>query len=81
MGEIFLKQNSVVYSMVNPSTDDMLKKTHSRYTLVVLASKRARQLLKGEPCHLSVPSEQYVTDAMEEIFEGKITYSLPGVSV
>ena len=37
-------------SMVNPSTDAMLKETHSRYTLVVLASKRARQLLAGAPC-------------------------------
>ena len=75
-----MKQSSVVYSMVNPSTDDMLKKTHSRYTLVVLASKRARQLLKGESCHLAMPSEQYVTDAMEEIYEGKITYNMPGAS-
>ncbi len=66
--------------MVSPSTDDMLKKTHSRYTLVVLASKRARQLLKGENCHLTNPSEQYVTDAMEEIYEGKITYNMPGAS-
>lgn len=73
-----MKQNPVVYSMVNPSTDDLLKKTHSRYTLVVLASKRARQLLKGENCHLANPSEQYVTDAMEEIFEGKITYTMRG---
>ncbi|MBR6013738.1 MAG: DNA-directed RNA polymerase subunit omega [Selenomonadaceae bacterium] len=75
-----MKTVSAPHSMVNPSTDDMLKKTHSRYTLVVLASKRARQLLTGEACHLSNPSEKFVTDAMEEIYEGKITYSMPGVS-
>ena len=60
-------------SMVNPSTDAMLKETHSRYTLVVLASKRARQLLAGAPCRAARPSTKYVTNAMEEIAEGKIT--------
>ena len=75
-----MKSVSAVHSMVNPSTDAMLKKTHSRYTLVVLASKRARQLLTGSECHLENPTEKFVTDAMEEIYEGKITYSLPGIA-
>ena len=65
-------------SMVNPSTDEMVKRTHSRYTLVVLASKRARQLLEGETCHIENPSNKFVTDAMEEIYEGKITYTMNG---
>jgi DNA-directed RNA polymerase subunit omega len=64
--------------MVNPSTDDMVKHTHSRYTLVVLASKRARQLLAGNPCHVENPSNKFVTAAMEEIVENKITYSMNG---
>lgn len=75
-----MKTKPVVHSMVNPSTDALLEKTHSRYTLVVLASKRARQLLTGGECHLDNPSEKFVTDAMEEISEGKITYSMPGVA-
>lgn len=75
-----MKNVSMPHGMVNPSTDDMLKKTHSRYTLVVLASKRARQLLTGEPCRIENPTEKFVTDAMEEIYEGKITYSMPGVA-
>jgi DNA-directed RNA polymerase subunit omega len=64
--------------MVNPSTDEMVKRTHSRYTLVVLASKRARQLLGGERCHIETVSNKFVTAAMEEILEGKITYSMNG---
>lgn len=63
-------------SMINPSTDAMLNRTHSRYTLVVLASKRARQLLKGDPCRIAKPTDKFVTVAMEEIYEGKITYSM-----
>ena len=66
-----------VPNMINPSTDAMMEKTHSRYTLVVLASKRARQLLKGEPCRIDRPTDKFVTDAMEEIYEGKISYSMP----
>ena len=66
-------------SMVNPSTDDMLKKVSSRYTLVVLASKRARQLLEGSKCHVDNVSNKYVTNAMEEIFEGKITFDEPSI--
>lgn len=68
----------LIPSMVNPSTDEMVKRTHSRYTLVVLASKRARQLLAGEPCHVENPANKFVTNAMEEIFEGKITYEMSG---
>jgi DNA-directed RNA polymerase subunit omega len=64
--------------MVNPSTDEMVKRTNSRYTLVVLASKRARQLLAGERCHVETSSNKFVTNAMEEIYEGKITYSMSG---
>lgn len=64
-------------SMVNPSTDAMLKKVSSRYTLVILASKRARQLLTGAPCHVENPNNKFVTNAMEEIYEGKITFAEP----
>ncbi len=62
--------------MINPSTDAMVEKIHSRYTLVVLASKRARQLLKGDTCHIARPTGKFVTDAMEEIYEEKISYSM-----
>ena len=39
-----MKTNTVEMSMVNPSTDELMKKVDSRYGLVVLAAKRARQL-------------------------------------
>ena len=70
--------STFIPSMVNPSTDEMVKRTHSRYTLVVLASKRARQLLTGERCHVENLANKFVTNAMEEIYEGKITYSMNG---
>ena len=71
-----MKLNATPLSMVNPSTDSMLEQTHSRYALVVLASKRARELLDGKPCRVENFLNKYVTNAMEEINEGKITYKL-----
>ena len=71
-----MKLNATPLSMVNPSTDSMLKQVNSRYALVVLASKRARELLSGAPCHVENRANKYVTNAMEEINEGKITYEM-----
>lgn len=73
-----MKLNATPLSMVNPSTDSMLKQTHSRYALVVLASKRARELLSGATCRVENRANKYVTNAMEEINEGKVTYEMKG---
>lgn len=60
--------------MVNPSLDSLLTKVDSRYTLVVLAAKRARQILDGDTVKVEVKSTKNVTNALEEISEGKIRY-------
>ena len=73
-----MKLNATPLSMINPSTDSMLKQTHSRYALVVLASKRARELLNGAPFHVENRANKFVTNAMEEINEGKISYEMKG---
>ena len=73
-----MKLNATPLSMVNPSTDSMLKKTNSRYALVVLASKRARELLNGATCRVENRANKFVTNAMEEINEGKISYDMKG---
>ena len=67
----------VVMSMVNPSTDALMKRVKSRYGLVVLGAKRARQLLDGEELKATqARSTKNVTNALEEIVEGKIGYSI-----
>lgn len=35
-------------SMINPAITDLLKKVDNRYSLVVVTSKRARQLVDGD---------------------------------
>lgn len=64
-------------SMVNPSTDLLVRRTRSRYVLVMLAAKRARQLLKSKGAECKVPpmaghEDKYVTNAFEEIAKRKI---------
>lgn len=63
-------------SMVNPSTDALMRQVDSRYGLVVLAAKRARQLLDGEEIKVRQQSTKDVTNALEEIVEGKIAYQI-----
>lgn len=60
--------------MVNPSMNTLLKKVDSRYTLVVLAAKRARQILDGSEIKVNIKSTKNVTNALEEIAEDKISY-------
>jgi DNA-directed RNA polymerase subunit omega len=60
--------------IIDPSMNTLLTKVDSRYTLVVLASKRARQLLDGAELKVKAKSAKNVTNALEEIAEDKITY-------
>ena len=52
-------------SMINPSVVDLLKKVEDRYSLVIVTSRRARQIIDG-----AVP----LTIAINEVNEGKISY-------
>mgnify|MGYP001006814707 FL=1 len=75
-------KTNVEIGMVNPSTDELLTKVDSRYGVVVLAAKRARQLLEGDPVQSErARSTKNVTNALEEIAEGKISYDLCNESV
>ncbi|AFS78695.1 DNA-directed RNA polymerase subunit omega [Gottschalkia acidurici 9a] len=63
--------------MLYPSTDDLLKKVDSRYTLVVMVSKRSRQLVDGVDPLVNTKSIKPVTIAVEEIAAGEVTYFRP----
>ncbi|BEU87254.1 DNA-directed RNA polymerase subunit omega [Selenomonas sp. TAMA-11512] len=60
--------------MVNPSINTLLTKVDSRYTLVVLAAKRAREILDGAEPKVREISTKDVTNALEEIAEGNIRF-------
>jgi DNA-directed RNA polymerase subunit omega len=60
--------------MIHPSLDVLVDKVDSKYTLVVLAAKRARELMNGEPSTVDSKSNKQVTIALEEVAKGKIAY-------
>jgi DNA-directed RNA polymerase subunit omega len=58
--------------LVKPTMESLLKKVDSRYTLSMLAAKRARQLVNGAlPLSVS-DTPNFVTLACEEIVKGRI---------
>lgn len=60
--------------MLYPSVNEIRKKADSRYTLVVLAAKRARDIVEGKPKLTNVESDKPVSIAAREIMEDLITY-------
>jgi DNA-directed RNA polymerase subunit omega len=74
--------------MIHPRIDALLDRVDSRYALVIVAAKRARQINNyhhqlGEgmgfdeapPPLIESRSKNYLTMAMEEIANGKITHT------
>ncbi len=60
--------------MIYPSADKIDKEIESKYALVVLAAKRARQIKEGAPHLIQTESANALTIALEEIADGKIKY-------
>ncbi len=60
--------------MNRPYIDDLLKKVDSKYSLVIAASRRARQIVDGDLplVDLDELSNKSVTIALNEINEDKI---------
>jgi DNA-directed RNA polymerase subunit omega len=61
-------------TMIEPGISSLLDRVDSRYTLVVAAAKRARQITEGAHKLTECESEKPVTIAINEIEEQKITY-------
>ena len=58
--------------MLRPTTSDLVKKTDSRYSLVIAVAKRARQLPDGEEPLAEASSDKPVSIAINEIDQGKV---------
>ena len=75
--------------MIDPKIDDLLAQVDSKYTLVILAAKRAREINSyysqlGEGRGEFVPplvegglDSKPLAIALEEIAEGKVVYDRP----
>lgn len=60
--------------MIYPPIAELLAKVDSRFTLVIMTAKRARQLTAGSLRRTEVDTNKNVTVAIHEIYEGKVTY-------
>jgi len=72
--------------VIDPRVDALLEKVDSRYALVIVAAKRARQInnyhhMLGEgsfdeapPPMIESRSKNYLTMALEEVAQNKLTY-------
>ena len=60
--------------MLYPSINKIRTKVDSRYTLVILAAKRARDIIEGMPKLTEADVEKPVSIADNEIAEDLITY-------
>lgn len=60
--------------MLYPSINVIRKKADSRYTLVILAAKRAREITEGKPVLTQADVSKPVSMAANEIAEDLITY-------
>jgi len=60
--------------LLYPSINEIRTKADSRYTLVILAAKRARDIIEGKPSLTEEDTERPVSIAAHEIVEDLITY-------
>ncbi|MDR3073014.1 MAG: DNA-directed RNA polymerase subunit omega [Clostridiales Family XIII bacterium] len=60
--------------LLYPSINEMRKKADSRYTIVILAAKRAREIIDGKPRLTDDDSDIPVSVAAREIYQGLIGY-------
>ncbi|MBO8155294.1 MAG: DNA-directed RNA polymerase subunit omega [Bacillaceae bacterium] len=59
--------------MLEPSIDSLMEKVPSKYALVILSAKRAREMQDTKKSLIEEPkSHKYVGRALEEINEQKI---------
>ena len=58
--------------MIYPPITELVKKTGSRYALIIETAKRTRQLVEGAQKLSDVSTAKDVTVAVNEIYEDKI---------
>lgn len=62
--------------MARVTVEDCLDKVENRFLLVMLASKRVKQLYKGARPLVESKNNRLVVSALREIAAGKVTYEL-----
>jgi len=58
--------------IIKPTVTDLLKIINNRFELVIVTSKRARQISAGSRVYTNVDEKSSVTLAANEIVEGQV---------
>ncbi len=64
--------------MARVTVEDCLEKVENRFALVILASKRTKELKRGAPLMVRDRDNREVVMSLREIAKGKIASRLPG---
>ena len=62
--------------MARVTVEDCLEKINNRFALVLLVSKRAKQILRGSEPVVSRKENKYVVTALREVAEGLVRYDV-----
>jgi DNA-directed RNA polymerase subunit omega len=63
--------------MARITVEDSLKAAKNRFALVLLTSKRTRQILKGAKALTDIKNNREIVAALREIADGKVMYANP----
>lgn len=62
--------------MARVTVEDCLEKVNNRFALVLLVSKRAKQILKGSEPVVSRKENKFVVTALREVADGLVRYDV-----
>ncbi|MGH1469073.1 MAG: DNA-directed RNA polymerase subunit omega [Bdellovibrionales bacterium] len=60
--------------MARVTVEDCLEKVDNRFSLVLLVSKRSKQILKGSVPTVPVKNNKFVVSALREVAAGKVDF-------
>ena len=61
-------------SMISPSVIELLEVVDNRYSLVIVTSKRARQIIEGSEPLVRVTSNKPLTIAINEVYTKEVLF-------
>ena len=62
--------------MARVTVEDCLEKLNNRFALVLLVSKRAKQILRGSQPVVSRKDNKFIVTALREVADGHVKYGV-----
>ncbi len=62
--------------MARVTVEDCMDKVPNRFALVLLVSKRAKQLLKGSEMTVATRGNKYIVSALREVAAGNVAFEM-----